>query len=82
MDLQKMLSQINPEQLQQGMKQLGLSPDQMNAVKNMASGGKPDQGKSDINMNDINAMLKNNPSMAKQLRQAGMLDKINEIFGK
>jgi len=95
MDLQKMLSQFSPEQLQQGMKQLGLNPDQMNMVNNMAGGGSPKNGggkssakggsKSDfsnIDMNEVNAMLKSNPALAKQLQQAGMLNKISEIFKK
>jgi|GEM_PF-3213984 len=78
MDLQKMLSQISPEQLQQGMKQLGLTPDQMNQVKNVANGGSTDN----INMNEVNDVLKKNPSLEKQLKQANMLNKISEIFGK
>jgi len=78
MDLQKMLSKISPEQLQQGMKQLGLTPEQMKQVNNMASGGSP----SDINMGDVNEFLKNNPKLAKQAQQANMMGMISEIFGK
>ena len=78
MNLQDMLSKISPEQLQQGMKQLGLTPEQMNQVKNVANGGNP----SNVNMNDVNEILKNNPSLEKQLKQANMLNKIGEIFGK
>ncbi|MCL2837462.1 MAG: hypothetical protein FWE04_00085 [Oscillospiraceae bacterium] len=78
MDLQKMLSQISPEQLQQGMKQLGLTPEQMNQVKNVANGGSTDN----INMNEVNEVLKKNPNLEKQLKQANMLNKISEIFGK
>ena len=78
MDLQKMLSQISPEQLQKGMKQLGLTTEQMSQVKNVANGGSTEN----INMNEVNDILKNNPSLEKQLKQANMLSKISEILGK
>ena len=78
MDLQKMLSQISPEQLQQGMKQLGLTPEQMSQVKNVANGGSTDN----INMNEVDDILKKNPNLEKQLKQANMLSKISEILGK
>ena len=40
-DLMEMLSNITPEQLQQGMKQLGLTPEQMKQVSNMVGNSKP-----------------------------------------
>jgi len=41
MNLQEMLSKITPEQLQQGMKQLGLTPEQMKQVNGMVSNNSP-----------------------------------------
>ena len=82
MNIQEMLSKISPEQLQQGMKQLGLSPEQMNKVNNMVNSNNPEKELSKINPDELNAMLKNNPNLAKQLQQANMLSKINEIFKK
>ena len=82
MDLQKMLSKISPDQLQQGMKQLGLNQEQMSQVNNMVKGGNTNGNMNNINMNDVNEMLKNNPDLAKQVKQFEMLSKFNEIFGK
>ena len=45
MNLQEMLSKFTPEQLQQGMKQLGLTPEQMKQVSNMVSNNKPNDNK-------------------------------------
>ena len=80
MDLQKMLSKISPEQLEQGMKQLGLTPEQKKQVNNMVDnkGGAP----SNLNMDDVNEFLKNNPNLAKQAQQANMMNMISDIFKK
>ena len=40
MNLQEMLSKVTPEQLAQGMKQLGLTPEQMKQVNNMVGNNK------------------------------------------
>jgi len=82
MDLQKMLSKFSPEQLEQGMKQLNLTPDQMNAVKGVANGADPSKAAGNFNQNEINSFLKNNPEMAKQLKQANMMSMISDIFKK
>ena len=84
MNLQKMLSQLSPEQLEQGMKQLGLSPEQMKQVNNVAKGNSPAGGgkSGNIDADTVNAFLKSNPNLAKQAQQMNMLSKISEIFGK
>ena len=82
MDLQKMLSKFSPEQLEQGMKQLNLTPDQMNAVKGVANGADPNKAAGNFDQNEINSFLKNNPEMAKQLKQANMMSMISDIFKK
>jgi len=45
MNLQEMLSKVTPEQLQQGMKQLGLTPEQMKQVSNMVGNNKSTDNK-------------------------------------
>jgi len=45
MNLQEMLSKITPEQLAQGMKQLGLTPEQMKQVNGMVGNNKPNDMK-------------------------------------
>jgi len=81
-DLQKMLSNFSPEQLEQGMKKLGLNSDQMKAVKNVANGADPNQAMGNLDQTELNTFLKNNPELAKQLKQANMMSKISEIFKK
>ena len=81
MNIQEMLSKITPEQLTQGMAQMGLSPEQMNQVKNAVNSGKSG-GFDNLNLNDIKTQLQNNPELAKQLQNAEMLSKISEIFKK
>ena len=81
MNLTEMLSKLSPEQIQQGMKQLGLTGEQMNMVNDMVNKG-DGKGLNNINSDDLNAMLKNNPNIAKQLQQANMMSMIGEIFKK
>jgi hypothetical protein len=82
MDLQKMLSNIDPKQLQNAMGQLGLSKEQISQVNNMVNSGDGGKGLGNINPNDINAFLKSNPDLARQVKQADMLNKIGDIFRK
>ncbi len=88
MNLQEMISKMNPQMLQQGLKQVSamLSPEQMkqveNAIKNTDKGALNQQLNS-LNTADLQKELQKNPAIAKQLAQNPQLMKqLNDIFSK
>ena len=88
MDLQNMISQMNPQMLAQGLKKISgmLSPEQMKemekAIKN-ADKGTLNQKLNSLTANDLQRELQNNPSIAKQLAQnPALMSQLNDIFKK
>ena len=83
MNLQDMVSKMDSKQLQDGLSSISsmLTPEQMRQMQSILSGGSSDMLKN-VNMEDVQAQLANNPQIARQLQNADMLKNITDIFKK
>ena len=85
MNIQEMLSKMNPEILAQGLKKISanMSPEQLAqaeaAIKGMSQESAAEQLKN-MNADQLLAELRRNPQMLKQLSQNGeLISKLNSI---
>lgn len=85
MNIQEMLSRMNPEILAQGLKKISanMSPEQLAqaeaAIKGMSQGGAAERLKN-MDAEQLLEELRRNPQMLKQLSQNGeLISKLNSI---
>ncbi len=88
MDLQDMISKMNPQMLSQGLKRVSgmLTPEQMKemerAIKNVDKGAL-NQKLNSLNAQDLQRELQSNPNLARQLAQnPALMSQLTEIFKK
>jgi len=86
MNLQEMISKMSPQMLANGLKQISgkLSPEQLKqaeaAIKSMSKGELSNQ-LNNLNTEQLQQQLQNNPQLAKQLSQnPELLSKLNSII--
>ncbi len=85
MTIQEMLAKMNPQMLAQGLAKIsaGLSPEQLKqaetAIKAMSND--PNGALKNLNTNELQAELQNNPALIKQLSQnPELLSKLQSII--
>lgn len=85
MTIQEMLAKMNPQMLSQGLAKIsaGLSPEQLKqaeaAIKAMSND--PSGALKNLNANELQAELQNNPALIKQLSQnPELLSKLQSII--
>lgn len=85
MTIQEMLAKMNPQMLSQGLAKIsaGLSPEQLKqaeaAIKAMSND--PSGALKNLNTNELQAELQNNPALIKQLSQnPELLSKLQSII--
>lgn len=88
MDLQDMISKMNPQMLSQGLKKVSsmLTPQQLkemeNAIKTVDK-GTLNQKLNSLSAQDLQRELQNNPNLAKQLAQnPALMSQLSDIFKK
>ena len=88
MDLQDMISKMNPQMLSQGLKKVSsmLTPQQLkemeNAIKTVDK-GTLNQKLNSLSAQDLQRELQNNPTLAKQLAQnPALMSQLSDIFKK
>lgn len=88
MDLQDMISKMNPQMLSQGLKKVSgmLTPEQLRemekAIKNVDK-GELNSKLNSLNAQDLQKELQRNPNLAKQLsKNPALMSQLSEIFKK
>ena len=81
-DIQDMISKMDPQKLQEGINSISgmLSPEQMQQIQAALGGTNLAQGLKNIDVNEIQAQLDQNPQLIQQLQNVAKLKNIADIF--
>jgi len=82
MNIQDILSKMDPQKLQESIDSISamLSPEQVTQIQTAFGGTNLAQGLKNIDVNEIQAQLENNPQLVSQLQNVARLKNITDIF--